>query len=39
MVRFVYPRIGIQTRIDHHAINQIIDHYCDVIHASKPIIE
>ena len=39
MVRFIYSRISIQTRVAHHAINQVIDHYRDVIHASKSIIE
>jgi hypothetical protein len=39
MMGFIHPRIGIQARIDHDAINQVIDHHRDVIHASKPIVE
>src|SRR5438093_6369925 len=39
MVRFVHARIRVQARVDHDAVDQVVDDGRDVIDAAQPIVE
>src|SRR5713101_1699759 len=39
MVRFVYQGIGIQSRVYHDSVNEVVHHGSDAIHATKSVVE
>jgi hypothetical protein len=39
MVRFVHKRIGVQSRVNHNSVYEVVHHGSDAIDATKPAVE
>jgi hypothetical protein len=39
MMRFVQARVRIQTRVNHHTVDEVVHNCGDAIHAAQPLIE